>query len=276
VAVSHVSTSTDTRTGSETDITITKPASLQDGDVLLATLYTGGGSDNRELTSAPSGFVKVSSHRSGAWGHHAHVYYKVVTTASGEPSTYTFTHGATSGCLGGGLTAWRGVNNDNPINTFNVDAGWNFSEPYTTPPVTVTAPSKVLHYRTTTDETQPVPFTFTASATELYDLGSPNSANTISYSSALYEITGDQPAGVVNGLAITCSGTELAGTSHTIALEAGEAAGTGSAEAVTAAGTVNAPAASMTFSVGNPAGTATSNSPVPGVGAQAVAYVRDA
>lgn len=96
-----------TSQASALSLTVTKPAGLADGDVLLAHIVQGGSVP----VTAPAGWV--------AWPLVTNtittiIYYKVITNAAGEPANYTWTVGIAS-LATGQIAAYRGVDTDHPI-----------------------------------------------------------------------------------------------------------------------------------------------------------------
>ncbi|MCU1472277.1 PKD domain-containing protein [Amnibacterium sp.] len=87
-----------------TAVTITKPTGLVDGDVLVANINA----DANPSITAPSGWTAVTGALTDSTFARVFSYYKVVTTASSEPSSYTFTLSAAEK-WNGGITDFHGV-----------------------------------------------------------------------------------------------------------------------------------------------------------------------
>lgn len=115
--------SSNTTYASRTNTTVTAPASIADGDVLIYSLFVGA-SGSAPTATAPSGFSAPSG---GTWpiaindgGFFANVYvwYKI---ASGESGNYTATHA--SGSSQGVMFAASGGSSSAPTATTNNGIG---------------------------------------------------------------------------------------------------------------------------------------------------------
>jgi hypothetical protein len=77
--------------GTVSTASLAKPGTMSDGDVVLALVFINS---TTTVSSAPSGFTQASGSpiavASGGGAHSMVAYWKRVTTASGEPSTYDF------------------------------------------------------------------------------------------------------------------------------------------------------------------------------------------
>jgi hypothetical protein len=106
-----------------TAITINVPAGTQNGDLLIA--HLGLRSKEYDDLATPAGWrhfpgspVQITDFTKPLLGggyltYNAAFLYKV---ASNEPASYTFRIRGTAARLTGAISAWRGVNPDNPIN----------------------------------------------------------------------------------------------------------------------------------------------------------------
>jgi len=152
------STATDPGGGDWT-ITVDKPTDVQDGDVLIGHVAQneGGGT-----MTGPSGWTQIYQYNGlnedvGAW-------YKVITDAAGEPSSYTWTNPSQYELSLGAITNWRGVDNTNPINANGGQSG-NSNTP-TAPSITTdTDNCQILAQNMATGETHTPP----SGMTERYD-----------------------------------------------------------------------------------------------------------
>lgn len=91
------------QTNSASSLSVTIPTGVQDGDVLVAYLSTDRGTPN----SAPSGWVVIGSK---AYGNSvSYAYYKIVTTASNEPASYTWGITTAANPSTVGISAFSGV-----------------------------------------------------------------------------------------------------------------------------------------------------------------------
>lgn len=86
---------------------VTKPTGLADGDVLITTLGTSAAAG-----TPPTGFTTIGSATTSA-SERVTVAYKVVTSAAGEPASYSWT--GASGRSSLTITAFSGVDNTTPI-----------------------------------------------------------------------------------------------------------------------------------------------------------------
>ncbi|MCK4902699.1 MAG: cadherin-like domain-containing protein, partial [Thermoplasmatales archaeon] len=128
ISIIGVETNTAIRVSS---LTINKPAGLQDNDVLFAFIVKR---DDPSITG-PSGWTEDTQQNtitgddlsSGIW-------YKIVTDAASEPTSYTWTGDRER--WSGGIAILRGVNTSNPIDApTSQDAGTNNANP-TCPSIT--------------------------------------------------------------------------------------------------------------------------------------------
>jgi hypothetical protein len=101
---------------SGTALTIARPAGVQAGDLLLAQIRYR---DPVTGLIAPAGWTLVGTITSGQANHA--VLYKVATGS--EPTSYTFTQGASAGRMAGGIGAYTGVNTAAPINAWAASVG---------------------------------------------------------------------------------------------------------------------------------------------------------
>jgi hypothetical protein len=201
VAISHIGTNHAT-VGSGTSVTVTKPASTANDDLLLA-FFTS----NNQNCTPPAGWTEIADEVIEVF--RAQVFYKVA--GSSEPANYQFSVG------GGGsntpivcsVACLRGIDDASPIDiTAVAETDTSHSEPYTTPGLTGGTAGRLVYFRTVRVSSSTPP-TFTASSvTELKDVGV-FSGGSVSYSQGLYLANADYSGGgSKSGLGITCSGSD--------------------------------------------------------------------
>jgi hypothetical protein len=129
--------STSTNGGGPTTITITKPAGVASGDVLIAAISHEAG--NADTITVPSGWTLVR--RVDNTSSEGVAVYRKVAGAS-EPASYSWTFDQ-SRSLSGGMLAYTGVDNTTPIDVENGQAtGQNTT--HATPSITTTQPNEML------------------------------------------------------------------------------------------------------------------------------------
>ena len=115
MAITHVNTTTAVGAGTG-DLAINVPASLADGDVMYAFLCHADDTPTVTLDTAPGGWTVVDTkigNNTAASNPRFWLYRRVVTSAVGEPGSYTWGWDLT-GSFCGGITAYRGVDNTTP------------------------------------------------------------------------------------------------------------------------------------------------------------------
>jgi PKD repeat protein len=119
-SVTAVGTSTTNSATAVSSVSLTKPAGTAAGDVLIASITTDL---NPSVSSVPAGWTAIvnalSINSSSSSGARVFVYYHVVGSA--DPSSYTWNLG-TAVKWGGGITAYRGVNQSTPLDSTVVTA----------------------------------------------------------------------------------------------------------------------------------------------------------
>ncbi|MDN4643039.1 PKD domain-containing protein [Arthrobacter sp. PsM3] len=117
-------------TTATTTVTLPKPSGTAAGDVLVASFTA----DQNPTTSAvPAGWTAIVNNLSISTGARVFAYYKVVGSA--DPASYSWTL-STAVKWGGGVTAYRGVNNTTPL-----DSGVATATNTTYTATSITAPS---------------------------------------------------------------------------------------------------------------------------------------
>lgn len=237
MAISHVDTNTDT-TANGTGVTATKPTGTAEDDVLIA-VFTS----NSQNATPPSGWTEIIDETVEVFRNQT--FYKVA--GGSEPSNYTFSVGSAAPLVLT-ISAFRGCDASDPIDIAPVTAtALTSSEPRTTPGVTGGTSGRLLYLRTVRDDSS-TPVTFTASATELVDVGV-FSGGSVSYSIGFYMASSDySTSGSKSGLAITASASETHNITATLGIRASAIPGTmevslPSIPSATMAGSVSVPGA---------------------------------
>jgi hypothetical protein len=120
-------------------LSINVPAGVVAGDVLVATI----GKTGSEFVGIPSGWTRVQ-HVGDSSTMDFGVFYHVV--AGGDPASHSFTWtGSTNRYATGGITAYRNVDNDNPVDVNGVygSGGGNVSS-FPAPSITTTAANEMI------------------------------------------------------------------------------------------------------------------------------------
>ena len=130
IALIGSSTAATTTGATSTTLTLTKPAAVVAGSVMIAHLGYNAGSNKGTTVTKPTGWVQIGLQvNNGNWWQS--VFYKVATAS--EPTSYTFTISRTSNIVGG-ILAYSGVDNIAPIDD-------NITQIGATAATTQTAPS---------------------------------------------------------------------------------------------------------------------------------------
>jgi PKD repeat protein len=107
------STTTASAATANAKVTITKPAGVANGDVLIAQVTADGAPS---VSAAPAGWTTVVSPMSISSGARVFVYSHVVTNAGAEPASYTWTLSAAQK-WGAVLSGFHGVDTTTPFDT---------------------------------------------------------------------------------------------------------------------------------------------------------------
>lgn len=110
-------TATTNSSASASSLTITTPASLADGDVVVIIACVGGGTALADVAS--TNFTTICQVSNGSSIRLAYLR-KVITNAAGEPASYTVTWGGTSRAVGLIGEAYVGVDNTQPEDVYGV------------------------------------------------------------------------------------------------------------------------------------------------------------
>lgn len=151
MAVTRGNFATNQNGAGATTLVVTKPASLTNGQVLLASCIVNANTVSFSINAGGTAWIELGTGvgSSGAGNDTLRIFYKVITNAAGEPASYTFNFGATSRKAAGAVVAYNGVDTANPIadwvlssagifnyGSFGVDqgggsAGWAIEAPLT-------------------------------------------------------------------------------------------------------------------------------------------------
>ena len=125
-----------------TQLTLTKPAGTQTGDLLVAVVAHGAGS--RRSMTPPSGWTTVANtDRSNGKEVRIHAWYRVA--GSSEPSSYAFTlTGGAGTAISGGIVDVSGADAPNPLNASGSQSNGAAATPVGSPSITTTLPSALL------------------------------------------------------------------------------------------------------------------------------------
>lgn len=140
---------------------VTKPTGLADGDVLITTMGTSAASG-----TPPSGFTTIGSATTSA-SERVTVAYKVVTSAAGEPASYTWT--GASGRSSVAITAYSGVDNTTPIDMAAATATGTASVALSNTTVTANA----MLYAAAIGDWSTAGMTVPTGMSEVFNLGNP-------------------------------------------------------------------------------------------------------
>lgn len=127
--------------GSSTTPTFSKPATLNNGDVLVVSFGVRASSN---VSAVPSGWTLVDQNvaqvAARAWA-----YYKVITDAASEPASYAWTLDLT-GAWAGGIVRYSGVDNATPLDVTAANASGNSLGPAVGGITTVTAAAMIAAF----------------------------------------------------------------------------------------------------------------------------------
>src|SRR6266404_3471303 len=121
-----------------TSLSISKPAGVVAGDVLVASVDAAGGSGT--TITAPSGWTLIRRDDSGTTLAMA-TYYKVA--GSSEPASYSWGLGSSNVGAGGGIIAYANVDTGAPLNASGGQVN-SSSASVTAPSITTTVPNTML------------------------------------------------------------------------------------------------------------------------------------
>lgn len=200
-------TSTDSASSNSTSVTVSRPTGVTTGDVLIA-LFS-----HNDQTGSASGWTRVDGSKTPGEAFRCDLAYKVVTNIGTEPSTYDFTVPSADGPLVASITAWRGVDNANPVNIDAVTPVDNAGTAPTSPSITTTtALTRVFYARharrpgaTSSGTTTPTFSVAAGGVSELLDTFAFSGGST-KYAHALYVKDAEETTtGLKSGVAIASS-----------------------------------------------------------------------
>ena len=135
------SSTTATAVTAKSGITLSKPAGVVDGDVLIATINADA---NPTMATVPSGWRAVTGPLSVSTSARIFSYYRVVASASAEPPQYAFKLSAAK-AWNAGVTAFHGVNRTTPFDTAaTTKVVTSSTTAITVPSVTTVTPGAML------------------------------------------------------------------------------------------------------------------------------------
>jgi len=191
IAFGSAASNANSSSGSST-LQLTKPSNVANNDVLIAGITVNGGS-SRTIT-APAGWNLIRRTDNGTSLSVA-TYYHVVTNASSEGGSYTWS--LSSGTrASGGIIRYTGVDTSNPIDVTSGNIGGNTSTSVTASSVTPTAANEMVvgFFGINNSRT----FTAPSGMTERYDVVNSNSSGPAiegaDYIQATAVATGDKTA----------------------------------------------------------------------------------
>lgn len=126
------------------NITIEKPADIQNGDVLFCHIASNAAST---IDPTIAGWVRADDRLASGSAFQDVLFYRVITNAAGEPANYSFS--STAGVKTGVILAYRGVSNNNPIGAF-VNATGSSTLPSAPSITTIRASLILVTYSTAT------------------------------------------------------------------------------------------------------------------------------
>ncbi len=124
-AIAQRGTATSANGDSNTkNLIISKPTGVVSGDVMVAGISVGGSTNS--LFSVPSGWTQVDNN---AYQGYLITYYRIA--GAGEPASWTWTENNASNSFSGGIIAYSGVDNGNPIDNFGASHSTNAGTGFT-------------------------------------------------------------------------------------------------------------------------------------------------
>lgn len=231
--ITHVNSQTGTpQTGGSPGLTstsvVTKPTGLAVGDLMVTVVHA-----NKAGITAPAGqgWTRLLTQDAGGSLYRAEVWWVVATSTHTAATNFTWTDADASSPMHAATAAYRGVDQNNPINTSSINTG-STGNPQSGPNVTTTYKSYILTIRTVRHSSGTT--TFSSSDTERWDAGN---NSTVGYFAALYDRNAEVAAGSITGTSVTASsGSNQTDTfAITVALRSADVSASAGAGAATAA-----------------------------------------
>lgn len=225
--ITHVNTQFDAGTAVTLTMAITKPTGLAVGDVMVAYIAT-----NQDGLTSPGGHWVNISQTDTANSFRFSVWYCIATSTETAATSFTWTNTAgTTPPMYGAISAYRGVDQNSPINTSGTNTGTTGTS-VNTPALTTTKRSWVVYAMAARLNSTTIP-TYSASATERADQG--NHGGATSYSSACYDNNAETSAGSVGAIAIVATSSPTNSVTVAIALQSADVSATASRGATSSA-----------------------------------------
>lgn len=216
-SVVHVNTQFDAGTANIGTVTVTKPTGLAVGDLMLAFMTL-----NLSGLTPPSGWTQLDSdNAAGGASFNSTVYWKLAVTGDVSATNFTWTAGDALSPFCGGISAYRNVDQTNPIEGIASSADTTTTNPVTGTSLVTSAPSLVVHYRTIRVASATISTfsaTGTGSANKRADFG--NHGASTSYAMSWFDSAITVVAGTITGIAVTSTGTPTNAFSRTIGIQA--------------------------------------------------------
>lgn len=240
MAITHVNTQfgTPNNGGSPTlssTSVVTKPTGLAAGDVMIAVVNAnilgitapsqGSGAGNWTMLSRVQGTVSGSPWRSEIW-------YAVAASADVSATSFTWNNADNQSPMWASISAFRGVDQNNPINVFSAPAAGGTTTAVSTPSVTTTTSAWILHIRTVRTLSATTN-TFTGgAATSRFNQGN---RSTVGYWGFLTDANGETAAGSISGVSTTSPNAPSDSVVATVALQTADISVTAGVATATAA-----------------------------------------
>lgn len=218
---------------------VTKPTGLAVGDVMVNVVMTNAG--GTITAPAGQGWTRLVTKDATTTGpFRVEIWWVIATSTHTAASNFTWTTVDALGPTWAATSAYRGVDQNSPINTSNFNIG-GASSTQVGPSITTTYKSMILYVRAVRRASTTAQ-SFSGSQTEQWD-GS-NHGSTIGYSGQLQDSNGEIAAGSIAGTSTTFSTTCTDTLSFTVALRSADVS------AAPAQGVATAAAYNPTIAVG--------------------------
>ena len=207
-SISFTDSATNDNGPGATTLTLSKPAGVAAGDVMLAQITFAGGSSVN--VTAPSGWTQVGSDNNNGTSVGQRVYSKVATGS--EPSSYTWILSSLKKAAGG-ISGYRGVDTSSPVDAvaFGAGSGTSLTAPSVDP--TVRSTRVVRLFGTLANTTLSAP----TGLTERYERANTNVAAPAGPTASADDA--DQFSDAATGPASSTAGSTAAWVAQTVALD---------------------------------------------------------